>query len=53
MDFIMANIGSILIGLGALIVLGSASGAAKQSNDADDEYVHSPFNPCSPNYRGD
>jgi len=53
MNFIMENFGNIFLGFGALVVLGSAGGATKQSNDTEDEYVYSPFNPSSPNYRGD
>lgn len=53
MTFLMENIGNLFIGFGVLVVLANTGGAAKQSNDVDDEYVHSPFNPCSPNYQGD
>lgn len=53
MNFLMENIGNIFVGLCALIVLSNGFGGADESGDADDGWVHSSQNQCSPNYQGD
>lgn len=51
MAYLMENIGNIFIGFGALYVLTNWIGAGGNSDDADDGWVHSSDNPCSPNYQ--
>lgn len=53
MTFLMENIGNIFLGIGALIVLASSGGGKSEEADAAEEaWIHSPVNPCSPNYEG-
>lgn len=53
MAFLMENIGTIILCIGGLIVLASAGAGSREQDDfAEEAWIHSPENPCGPNYKG-
>jgi len=53
MNFLMENIGNIVIGIGGFIALGGLT-SDKEAADkfAEEAWFHSKENPCGPNYEG-